>query len=664
MWPRSPPPRGAERYSPRAGAGSLPLGRGGRLGGDVERDARDARHLGQDAPLQLDEHLEREVAAGQRGLARHEVAGDEGADADRARSLHAEADREEHHRHLGERAEQVVLGQRLRDDVVRRAELVERVAREGRRRDGLWRRGDLLAQHVDDPVHVVQMARDLLRQREERLPLLVGRSVGRERGKVRVRAAVALDADRADGQQRRSEAQLGVAGALGSEGGRGAVVLLGEVRLGRAERADGEAGPGEGLPPDERRRQPELDPELAHLVLVVVLERLDDAPLVAQVADELRVVVVRLDDVRVGGNEGGGRLDQVGPQRALREVHILRLEPLLLDHRLGDPHERVADDLALELRRALGGERERGLAVDLGDRLCKVLGRVERVDRHAQRSERLHDARRLLVTHEAVVNVQRNQPLRPDGLVQESSTDGGVDAAGDEDEHLLVAHGGADLLDRRLLPRLHRVGAGQLGNLEEEVREDGVAVDRQVHLGVELDAVQTPLGTLDRSDDLARAADDAEAVGGLVDRVAVREQHLGRRAEPLEQRRPLLDLHVKDAIFALGAALDGAAAAVVHQLHAVADAEDREPHLEDLGVVLGRVVRVHGRAAARDDERGVAVPAQVLGGCVEGQQLALDLELAEAAVDHLAVLRAGVQDRHALGVGGGGRAHISPAMRV
>ena len=210
----------------------------------------------------------------------------------------------------------------------------------------------------------------------------------------------------------------------------------------------------------------------------------------------------------------------------------------------------------------------------------------------------------------------------------------------------------------------------------------------------------------------------------------MREQHLGRRAEPLEQRRPLLDLsgageapgrwgaartavragwsavecggegpfravgrgetaqarserrsstpktidlprsppdlarlHVKDAIFALGAALDGAAAAVVHQLHAVADAEDREPHLEDLGVVLGRVVRVHGRAAARDDERGVAVPAQVLGGCVEGQQLALDLELAEAAVDHLAVLRAGVQDRHALGVGGGGRAHICRAER-
>ena len=106
---------------------------------------------------------------------------------------------------------------------------------------------------------------------------------------------------------------------------------------------------------------------------------------------------------------------------------------------------------------------------------------------------------------------------------------------------------------------------------------------------------------------------------------------------------------VKDAIFALGAALDGAAAAVVHQLHAVADAEDREPHLEDLGVVLGRVVRVHGRAAARDDERGVAVPAQVLGGCVEGQQLALDLELAEAAVDHLAVLRAGVEDADLLG---------------
>ena len=58
----------------------------------------------------------------------------------------------------------------------------------------------------------------------------------------------------------------------------------------------------------------------AHLILVVVLERLEDSPLVAQLADELRVVVVRLDALGVGRDERGGGLDEVGAEGALREV--------------------------------------------------------------------------------------------------------------------------------------------------------------------------------------------------------------------------------------------------------------------------------------------------------------------------------------------------------
>ena len=80
---------------------SLPLGGGGRLGRDVEGDARDARHLGEDARLDLGERLERQRGgAGQRGGARHEVAREEGADTDGACALDAEADREEHDGHL------------------------------------------------------------------------------------------------------------------------------------------------------------------------------------------------------------------------------------------------------------------------------------------------------------------------------------------------------------------------------------------------------------------------------------------------------------------------------------------------------------------------------------------------------------------------------------
>jgi hypothetical protein len=67
------------------------------------------------------------------------------------------------------------------------------------------------------------------------------------------------------------------------------------ARLVRAEHADREPGAGEGLPPDQRRRQPERDAQLAHLVLVVVREWLEDSPLVAQLPHELGVVVVRLN---------------------------------------------------------------------------------------------------------------------------------------------------------------------------------------------------------------------------------------------------------------------------------------------------------------------------------------------------------------------------------
>eukprot|EP00967_Tisochrysis_lutea_P075474 scaffold101737_cov29-Tisochrysis_lutea.AAC.3 len=89
---------------------------------------------------------------------------------------------------------------------------------------------------------------------------------------------------------------------------------------------------------------------------------------------------MRLDDISIGGDERGGRLNEIGPERPLGQEDVLCREPSLAHHGLRDAHEGVADDLALELRPTLPLERQRGLAIDLGDGLGKVIGGVECFD--------------------------------------------------------------------------------------------------------------------------------------------------------------------------------------------------------------------------------------------------------------------------------------------
>eukprot|EP00964_Phaeocystis_antarctica_P150433 scaffold117838_cov75-Phaeocystis_antarctica.AAC.1 len=383
--------------------------------------------------------------------------------------------------------------------------------------------------------------------------------------------------------------------------------------------------------------------EGAHLVLVVVAQRLDDAPRVAQLAHERRVVVVRLDDGRGVGSDGrAAGLDEVGPQRALREDDVLGGEATLDAHGLRHAHEGVADDLALLLGRCVLGQRRRHLTVDLRGGGGEVGGEVYLpldVDAHLPQRD-LH-ARALLVPHEAVVDVQVDDPLGAQRLVEQRRAHRAVDAAAHEAEHLLmVGHVGSDVLDGGLLARLHGEGAGEAAHAEQEVGDHLAALDAQVHLRVELHAVHLPLDRLDGRGDVAGGGDDAEAVGHLVDAVAVREEHLRPLAQALEQRAAVHQIDLELPILALLLPRHGAAVHVVHELHAVADAEDWEPEREELRVVLGRVRIVHRLRPARDDDGRIARELSRIN--IQGQELALHAQLAHAAVDDLGVLRAGV----------------------
>ena len=91
-------------------------------------------------------------------------------------------------------------------------------------------------------------------------------------------------------------------------------------------------------------------------------------------------------------------------------------------------------------------------------------------------------------------------------------------------------------------------------------------------------------------------------------------------------------------------ALDGAAEVARHQLHAVADAERRDPEREDLRVEVGRAVRVHGGRAAREDERCGVARRDLRRREPVPHELRVDPRLAHAPRDQLAVLPAEIDD--------------------
>ena len=89
-----------------------------------------------------------------------------------------------------------------------------------------------------------------------------------------------------------------------------------------------------------------------------------------------------------------------------------------------------------------------------------------------------------------------------------------------------------------------------------------------------------------------------------------------------------------------------AAQVMAEQLHAVADAQDRHAARQQTGRVrVGRAGVIDAVGAAREDDalRAAARPTSSAGR-IPGQHLAIDVALAHAARDELAILRAIVHD--------------------
>src|SRR3989441_13236880 len=503
------------------------------------------------------------------------------------------AQRQHRHRHLPDRVVEAAGAHEARDKVVGGAQHGDSLGREGRWVNGEAAEGGVgaLEDHRGDAVDRPVLVRHAACERPGRLGLPEPGN-GQQ---PRVAALVALHADRAD----RDDPALGPR----RQGDRGRLERLHRrTRLG-PQAAHGETRAGERVAPHHVVRQPQLLAEHAYLVLVEVDERLDDAARVDQRLDALDTVVVRLD---LRGVARAARLDRVGIDGPLPEQPLLltQAQPreLVLLH--GD--ERLADDgaLVLGMDDAAQAAEEVGAAVDAPDRAG------------TQRRRQILHGLGVALAHEARVDVEAEHALRAERPRAEGERDGGVHTAADEEEHLAVAGGAADVGDDLVDAGARIPVLAAAADVEDEGAVDLGAVLGVDDLGMELQAEQPAAGMLHRGHlAVVRLAGDDEARRHVDHRVAVAHPD-GELARGQAAKEPALARVQRGvAIFLRRPRLDAAREIAREQLVAVADAEDRHAELVDRAIHRrARRLRDAGRPP-RDDEAACA--PEVGGGPVD-----------------------------------------------
>src|SRR5690606_31399949 len=164
--------------------------------------------------------------------------------------------------------------------------------------------------------------------------------------------------------------------------------------------------------------------------------------------------------------------------------------------------------------------------------------------------------------------------------------------------------------------------------------------------GVELEPVEPTLGVAHRGVGTIDASrQGSEAGRESLDAVSVAHPYFHRRVQPVKQGSSGLDRdQVGRSILALSGGRHVPAQCVGEQLHAVADAEDRDAAPEDpVGESGGARLVYAGRAAAQDDPTRIQ-PVDLFGGNIPREQLAVDPSFTHSPRDQLSILRSKVKD--------------------
>ena len=243
--------------------------------------------------------------------------------------------------------------------------------------------------------------------------------------------------------------------------------------------------------------------------------------------------------------------------------------------------------------------------------------------------------------------------LVADCAVDEQRRDRRVDAAREAADHRAVADLGADALDLLGDDRLRAPRALTAADVLEEGGQDLLAVGGVDDLGVELDPVAVAVDVLERRHRRGgRRRQRAGALGRRVHGVAVRHPTALLRGGAGQQPPRVGHRELRAPELADLGALYPAAQLECEELHPVADAEHRDPEIEEPRIQPWRLVGVYRGGAARQDQALGPPPRDLLDRHVVREQLGEHAGLAHPPRDQLRVLPP-VVEHHDL-VGGGG----------
>ncbi len=271
-------------------------------------------------------------------------------------------------------------------------------------------------------------------------------------------------------------------------------------------------------------------------------------------------------------------------------------------------------------------------------------GGVDEHQRQLQPLEAPADLFRFVLTHHAVVDEDARQPIA-DRAMDQHGRNRRIDAAAQAADDTALPDLVADPVRCLFHERGHRPVAGAAADFVGEVAEDVGAPIRMCNLRVEEECVHSAIRGGHRRDRRVGARrGHREAGRRRGDEVAMARPDTQLLRHRGEQRRVRRDADVGQAELAMRRRRHFPAERRRHQLHPVADPEDRDPCREHRRLTLRGTFLGDALRTSREDDPGRRAPGDLSRRRVERENLRVDRQLAQPPGDQLCELRSEIEN--------------------
>ena len=356
-----------------------------------------------------------------------------------------------------------------------------------------------------------------------------------------------------------------------------------------ADDTDGKARSREWLTIDDFFRKAQLAAELADFVFEEFTKRFDEGEF--HILRKAAYIVMGLD----GRSGRGAGFYDVRIEGALyEEFHIFELVRFFLE----SMDEFCTDGLTFLFR--------------FGDAFQKrheVLGCIDVYQLHVEFVRKgIDDLFCFAEAQEAVVDENAGQ-LIANGFVYEDRCDRGIDAAGEGADDIVISDFFTDIFDSDVDVVAHGPAAFTFADVEEEVLQHGCAFRGVDDLRMELDSVEAAGFICHRSSrGEVGVTGESEAGRHLCDGIAMAHPYRCLFGDALEECGAAVSVEIGVTVFMFFRFRNFAAQGLGHELHAVADAEDRHACFEYVRIDLRRIFRIDAGWAAGEND-----PLRLLG---------------------------------------------------